>query len=143
MVGLACVWSWVPRCRGADAWQFFAVFFAAAAFCTAALQWFGVLPEFWQQSVVMIVSASLAMLVFRKRWRLLSAVQHIEVEDSLIGQRVRASVDITPSGSGTVQFRGSSWRVRNVGELAIGAQQYCCITAQDGIILHVKAEVQK
>jgi hypothetical protein len=121
--------------------QFYIVFIGLSAAAVGLLGLFGVaLPE-WAQWLVFSALAVTAMLTFRRRIYELVRGRGGVVDDRLtVGDRVLIATRLEPGQSGRVEYRGSSWTARNVGERPIEAGHEAVIDRVDGLTLHVKAE---
>jgi membrane protein implicated in regulation of membrane protease activity len=120
--------------------QFYLVFLGVSAAVVGLLALAGInLPE-WAQWLTFAVLALIAMVGFRKRVYQLVRGRTGFVEERLtLGDRVTVPVRLEPSQTCRVDYRGSSWTVRNVDEIAIEAGREAVISRVDGLILLVRA----
>jgi membrane protein implicated in regulation of membrane protease activity len=58
-------------------------------------------------------------------------------QDSLVGKSATASEEIGVGAVGRGELRGSTWSLKNVGEVKISAGAQCKVTAVDGLTLNV------
>ncbi len=84
--------------------------------------------------------ALLAILFFRKQMLGLFPSKFNRADtDSMLGEIVVLSESIAPAAIGQVEFRGTTWSARNVGNERIESGTKAQITAVDGITLSVKS----
>ena len=121
--------------------QFYLVFIGLSAAVVGLLGLAGVdMPE-WTEWLVFSVLALVAMLSFRRRLYEMVRNRSGRVDERLtVGDRVLVTARLEPGESGRVEYRGSSWSVRNTGAAAIEAGREAVIAQVDGLTLHVKAE---
>ena len=121
--------------------QFYLVFIGLSAAVVGLLGLAGVdMPE-WTEWLVFSVLALVAMLSFRRRLYEMVRNRSGRVDERLtVGDRVLVTARLEPGESGRVEYRGSSWNVRNTGAAAIEAGREAVIAQVDGLTLHVKAE---
>ena len=121
--------------------QFYLVFVGLAAAVVGLLGLFGLgLPE-WAEWLVFAVLAVVAMLGFRRRIYESVRGRGGQVDERLtVGDRVRVTARLEPGESGRVEYRGSSWNVRNAGPAVIEAGQEAVIARVEGLTLLVEAE---
>lgn len=93
------------------------------------------------QLLVFCVAAAGSLLFFRRRLsdRLKAGAVDRPV-DTFIGERARAVHDLAGGAEGKVEFRGSSWSARNIGERTIAAGQPCRVEKVEGLMLWVRSE---
>ena len=120
---------------------FFVFFFGVAALLVGALvglDLVGSTAQWLLFSVLSIVS----LLLFRRRLlaRFTAPGTHRGDIDSLQGEVAVPSQDLAPGAVGKAELRGTSWTVRNVGELPLRAGQRCRVDGKDGLTLFVRAE---
>lgn len=120
--------------------QFYLVFLGVSAAAVGLLGLAGVeMPE-WAQWLVFAGLSLIAMVSFRKRvYQLVRGRTGIVEERLTLGDRVTVPVRLEPSHTCRVDYRGSSWTVRNIDEIAIEAGREAVISRIDGLILLVRA----
>ena len=120
--------------------QFYLVFFGISAGAMGILALLGVgMPE-WTQWLVFSILAVVTMVSFRQRLYTMVRGRTGHVEERLtLGDRVTVPVRLEPSKTCRVDYRGSSWTVRNVDETAIEAGREAVIARVDGLVLLVRA----
>lgn len=120
--------------------QFYLVFFGISAAIMGVLALLGVgMPE-WTQWLVFSILAIVTMVSFRQRLYSMVRSRTGHVEERLtLGDRVTVPVRLEPSQTCRVDYRGSSWTVRNVDESAIEAGREAVISRVDGLVLLVRS----
>ena len=96
-------------------------------------------PE-WVQWLTFAFLSLVSMFTFRK-----SLYQKIRggvkgFKDGIKGDHVVIAESLAPGADGRVEFRGTMWTVRNVGEQAIAAGSRVHILKTDGLTLHVNSD---
>jgi len=121
--------------------QFYLVFIGLSAAVVGLLGLAGVDLPAWSQWLVFAVLAIVAMLTFRRRiYELLrGSAGHVD-ERLTLGDRVVVDSRLEPGQTGRVDYRGSSWNVRNTGQTSIEPGREAVISQVDGLTLHIKAE---
>lgn len=124
---------------GLDA-QFYLVFLGVSAALVGLLGLFGIdMPE-WAQWLVFAALALITMVTFRRRlYQLIRGRTGVVEERLTLGDRVVIPARLEPGQSCRVDYRGSSWTARNVGETALEGGREAVIARVDGLILHVRA----
>lgn len=120
--------------------QFYLVFFGISAAMMGLMQLLGIGMPDWTQWLVFSILAVVTMVSFRQRLYTMVRGRTGHVEERLtLGDRVTVPVRLEPSKTCRVDYRGSSWTVRNVDDRAIEAGREAVIARVDGLILLVRA----
>ncbi len=118
--------------------QFFLVFFGAAALVVGLLDWFGVPMSPSVQWLLFGVLSIAAMVGFRKRlYEKLRKPQDVVPEALTVGDRVLLLEPLAPGQSCRVDYRGSSWNARNIGNATLSGE--VVIAKVEGLTLLVQA----
>jgi hypothetical protein len=121
--------------------QFYLVFIGLSAAVVGVLGLSGIDLPVWAQWLVFSALALVAMLGFRRRLYAMTRGRAGVVEERLtIGDRVPVTARLEPGQMGRVEYRGSNWTARNVGDVAIEAGREAVIAEIDGLTLKLKAE---
>ncbi len=121
--------------------QFYLVFIGLSAAIVGLAGLFGMALPDWGQWLGFSALAIVAMVSFRRRLYELVRKSSGHVEERLtVGDRVVVAARLEPGQSGRVEYRGSSWSVRNTGTAPIEAGREAVIAQVDGLTLHVTAE---
>jgi hypothetical protein len=121
--------------------QFYLVFLGVSAAIVGLFGLAGVnMPE-WSQWLLFAALALVTMIAFRKRVYELVRGRTGAVEERLtLGDRVMIPMRLDPGQTCRVDYRGSSWTARNVGENDIEAGKEAVISHVDGLTLHVRRQ---
>jgi inner membrane protein len=119
---------------------FFVIFFGLSAVLVGLLDLAGLLPQAWLQWLLFPVLALVGLRLFRPRFlAMLNATEPRNV-DSLVGEVAIVVGDIAPGQHGRAELRGSTWQVRNVGQVGIVGGQRTRVAAVDGLTLDIRPE---
>ena len=113
--------------------------FAVGAFVVAILIGVGVDLPLWAEILIFVSISILSLLFIRPLIVRRLTLDKDAVVDSMIGSEAVALDEISTGGTGKVDFRGSTWSARNIGETALTSGQRCRVAAVDGLVLHVHA----
>ncbi len=121
--------------------ELYLLFVGASAFVVGLVSLAG-FDDLAVQLAVFCVTSGGALVFFRRRLsdRLKAGASERDV-DTFIGERARAVSEIAGGGEGKVEFRGTNWSARNLGEQPIGAGQPCRVEKVEGLTLWVRAEL--
>lgn len=119
--------------------QFYLVFLGVSAAIVGLFGLAGVgMPE-WSEWLLFAALSLITMVAFRKRVYELVRGRTGAVDERLtLGDRVMIPMRLDPGQTCRVDYRGSSWTARNVGEAGIDAGREAVISNVDGLTLHVK-----
>lgn len=118
--------------------QFFLVFLGLAAIAVGLVALVGIGGPEWVQWLLFGVLALIFMFGFRGRLYQKLRGNLPGFDDALVGQVVTLNETLVPGAESRVDFRGSTWRVQNVGTLAIAAGGKARIANADGLLLRVE-----
>ncbi|NMC62465.1 MAG: NfeD family protein [SAR324 cluster bacterium] len=119
---------------------FVLLFFGISALVVGAMVAMGVGGPFWVQCVVFTLLAICMLAWFREKMRNMLGVKGQKMDfDSIVGGSAVARDELAPGASGKVEFRGSSWNAKNVGERILYPGDQCRIESMEGLLLSVKA----
>ncbi len=117
--------------------QFYLVFVGASALLVGALGLGGIaLPE-WLQWLTFAGFAVATMVLFRKKLYELMRRAPGLLSDGHAGEQVLVPIALAPGESCRLEYRGSTWTARNIGESAIAAESDARIVAVDGLTLQI------
>ncbi|MEY4761666.1 MAG: hypothetical protein RLZZ200_1522 [Pseudomonadota bacterium] len=117
--------------------QFYLVFMGASALLVGVVEWAGLSLSGAGQWLLFAVLSLVAMLGFRKRlYTHLRTPRDPLPDASGVGERVRLPQALPPGESCRVEYRGSSWTARNVGDITLTGE--VSIAHIEGLTLHVR-----
>ena len=120
--------------------QFFLVFLGAAALVVGLTELLGFAQPVWQQWIAFGVLSVLFLLSFRRRvWDRMQS-EAPPVGDRLVGEVAVASERIEPGATGRAELRGTTWTVRNVGDVALAPGARARTEEVEGLVLLIRPE---
>jgi inner membrane protein len=120
--------------------QFYLVFLGISAALVGLFGWAGIdLPE-WGEWLTFAALSLLTMIAFRQRlYQLVKGRTGFVEERVSLGDRIVVPINLCSGETCRVDYRGSTWSARNVGEASIEAGKEAVISHVDGLTLHVRA----
>jgi membrane protein implicated in regulation of membrane protease activity len=120
--------------------QFFLVFLGLSAAIVGLAGMLGVSAPEWAQWLTFATLSLVSMFTFRR-----SLYQSIRggvkgFKEGLAGEHVVIPESLAPGADIRVDFRGTMWTVRNVGEQTIDAGSRVSVVKTDGLTLHVNSD---
>ncbi len=120
--------------------QFYLVFLGLSAAVVGLLGWAGVEMPVWGQWLTFGALSLISMFEFRQRVYLRVKGRTGLVEERVtLGDRVLVPTALAVGETCRIDYRGSSWSARNVGEQPIEAGKEAVIAHVEGLTLHVKS----
>ncbi len=120
--------------------QFYLVFLGLSAAVVGLLGWAGVEMPVWGQWLTFGALSLISMFEFRQRVYLRVKGRTGLVEERVtLGDRVLVPTALAVGETCRIDYRGSSWSARNVGEQPIEAGKEAVIARVEGLTLHVKS----
>lgn len=137
-------WLWIIAALGLLAVEllspggFYFIFFAIGAGLVGLLLLLGIELPLWGALGLFSVLSVAAMLAFRKPLMAkISSTAAAEV-DQPYGEEAIASAHIAAGAEGRVEFRGSSWKARNIGATPIAAGCKCYVEKIDNLTVLIR-----
>ncbi len=140
-------WSWLilgavllgVELLAVDA-QFFLVFLGISAAIVGLASLFGIVMPEWGQWMAFATLSLLSFFTFRK-----SLYEKIRggapgFKASLTGNTVKVDQELAPGAETRLEYRGTRWTARNVGDEAIAAGSRAIVVEVDGLTLRIQAE---
>lgn len=121
---------------------FFVFFFGAAAIVTGLLTSLDLLPNLVSQLVCLIVIA-LGLVFYRKPLVALlnkGATAQDDTDTPIGGRGMAVEALEANGGRGKVEFRGSTWSAKNIGETALVTGERFKVVSLDGLVLNITKE---
>lgn len=120
--------------------QFYLVFLGVSAVVVGLLGLGGIALPDWAQWLVFAALSIVAMLTFRRRLYDMVRNRSGHVQERLtLGDRIVVPVRLEPGQTCRVDYRGTSWSARNVGERPIEAGMEASIAQIEDLTLKVMA----
>ena len=139
-------WSWMilgavllaAELFAVDA-QFYLVFLGVSAALVGFASLFGLAMPEWGQWMAFAVLSLLSFFTFRK-----SLYEKIRgapgFHATLTGNSVKVDEELAPGDEMRLEYRGTRWTARNVGDAAIAAGTRATVVEVDGLTLRIEAE---
>ena len=124
---------------GIDA-QFYLIFIGLSALMVGLADLLGIPMPLWLQVAVFGVLSLCFLYLFRQKLydKIRGAAEGFR--ETISGETVSIQEDIAAGSEARIEFRGSKWTTRNVGEETIAAGSRAKVVKVDGLTLHVEAE---
>ena len=120
---------------------FFVIFFALAALLVGLIELAGMIERDALQWTLFTVVSLAGLALFRKPLlRRTGRGEADDAVDSLVGELAIAAEAISPDQYGRAELRGSSWTVRNVGDMTVAAGERSRVVAVRGLELDIRPE---
>ena len=137
-------WGWIilgallfgAEIMGIDA-AFFLIFIGISALLVGLAELLGAGMPFWGQLLAFAVIALISMVFFRQRIYSMVRSNAKGVDDNIAGQTVQLTDDLAPGDAGRVSYRGTTWKVVNVGDTVISRGSHANIRQVDGTTLKI------
>lgn len=139
-------WSWMilgAILLGAELFaidaQFYLVFLGVAAALVGFAGLFGIAMPEWAQWMAFASLSLISFFTFRKS--LYSKIRGgaVGFRETLSGETVNVNEDLAPGAETRLEYRGTKWTVRNVGDAPISAGARATVVEVDGLTLRIKA----
>jgi hypothetical protein len=118
--------------------QFFLIFLGASAIVVGVVGMLGIDLPNWLQWVLFSGLAVATIVSFRGRVYAMLRQRPLANVDTDVHQHVRIPEELPPGKTMRVEYRGSGWTAKNVGERAIAAGEEARIESVEGLTLHVR-----
>jgi membrane protein implicated in regulation of membrane protease activity len=120
--------------------QFYLVFLGISAAVVGLLGGAGFEMAAWAQWLTFGALSLISMIEFRQRvYQRVRGKTGLVEERVTLGDRVVVPTALAVGETCRIDYRGSSWSARNVGERPIDAGKEAVISQVEGLTLHVKA----
>jgi len=118
--------------------QFFLIFLGASAIIVGVVGMLGIDLPNWLQWVLFSGLAVATIVSFRGRVYAMLRQRPLANVDTDVDQRVKIPEELPPGKTMRVEYRGSGWTAKNVGQQAIAAGEEARIESVEGLTLHVR-----
>lgn len=140
-------WSWMilgAVILGAELFaidaQFYLVFLGVSAALVGLAGLLGIAMPEWGQWMAFAVLSLLSFFTFRKSLYEKIRGGAVGFRESLSGNTVNIDAEIPAGAETRLNYRGTKWTARNIGDTAIAAGTRATIVEVDGLTLRIKAE---
>jgi len=120
--------------------QFYLVFLGLSAALVGLAALLGVELPVWGQWALFAVLALVSFFTFRKGLYEKLRVGPTGLRESLEGEQVTVQDGLAAGAEGRIEFRGTRWVARNVGDSGIPAGHKARVVQVDGVTLNIKGE---
>ncbi len=112
-------------------------FFAVGASIVGTLVYFSLLEQPWLQWVCFAGFSVIGYILFRPQlWGITGGISLID-RDPIVGKLAIVLLDIPPGGMGVVEYRGVTWKAKNVGHEILKTGMNCSVSKLEGLTLDV------
>jgi membrane protein implicated in regulation of membrane protease activity len=118
--------------------QFYFIFIGSGALIVGVLGMLGITMPAWGQWLLFAVLSVVSMVTFRRKLYDMIRGGVLPVRDAVVGKSIDLEEQLAPGDTCRAEFRGTTWKVKNVGEATIPSGESATIEAMDGLTLHVK-----
>jgi len=117
--------------------QFYLVFLGLSAVLVGLGGMIGIAAPEWAQWLTFAMLSLLSMLTFRKSLYRKLRGNVTGFKEGIAGEYVSLTNTLAPGATGSVEFRGTNWSVKNVGNQSIDAGSSVKVSRTEGLTLHV------
>jgi len=83
------------------------------------------------------VIAAVSMVLFRRRVYSMMHSEDDSIDMSPAGDSIQLTADLLPGDSGRTEYRGTTWTVKNIGNVTLSSGSHVNIVKVDGATLNV------
>lgn len=120
--------------------QFYLVFLGISAALVGLFGLSGIVMPEWAQWLSFAALSLISMFTFRKALYMKIRGDVPGFKDGLAGEQIKIKDDLSVGGTGSIDFRGSKWKVRNVGSKLIPAGESALVVNSEGLTLNVSTD---
>ncbi len=140
-------WSWMilgAVILGAELFaidaQFYLVFLGISAALVGLVGLLGIAMPEWGQWMAFAALSLISFFTFRKSLYEKIRGGAVGFRETLSGNTVNVDAELAPGAETRLEYRGTKWTVRNVGDTAIAAGGRATVVEVDGLTLRIEAE---
>lgn len=140
-------WSWMilgAVILGAELFaidaQFYLVFLGISAALVGLAGLVGIAMPEWAQWMAFATLSLVSFFTFRKSLYEKIRGGAVGFNATLSGNTVNVEADLAPGAETRLDYRGTKWTVRNVGDAPIAAGTRATVVEVDGLTLRIEAE---
>ncbi|HJP04680.1 MAG: hypothetical protein CL799_05850 [Chromatiales bacterium] len=137
-------WAWISlgvlllggELMGINA-AFFLVFIGLSAILVGVADLLGLNLPAWVEFMAFAVIAAVSMVLFRRRVYSMMHSEDDSIDMSPAGDSIQLTADLLPGDSGRTEYRGTTWTVKNIGNVTLSSGSHVNIVKVDGATLNV------
>ncbi len=140
-------WSWMilgAVLLGAELFaidaQFYLVFLGISAAIVGLAALLGLAMPEWAQWMTFAALSLFSFFTFRRTLYEKIRGNAVGFRETLAGNVIDVPEELGPGSQARVEFRGTKWTVRNIGETPIAAGSRATVVEVDGLTLRVRSE---
>lgn len=140
-------WSWMilgAVILGAELFavdaQFYLVFLGISAALVGLAGLLGIAMPEWAQWMAFAALSLISFFTFRKSLYEKIRGGAVGFKASIRGNTVNVTEDLAPGAETRLEYRGTKWTVRNVGDSPIAAGARATVVEVDGLTLRIESE---
>jgi membrane protein implicated in regulation of membrane protease activity len=120
--------------------QFFLVFLGISAALVGLAGLFGLVMPEWAQWMAFAALSLISFFTFRKSLYEKIRGGAIGFNETLAGNSVKVQTELAAGAETRLDYRGTKWNARNIGDAPIAAGTRATVVEVDGLTLRIKAE---
>jgi len=120
--------------------QFYLVFLGVSAALVGLLGLFGIAMPEWAQWMAFSALSLISFFTFRKSLYAKIRGGAVGFRETLAGNSVNVKAELAPGAETRLDYRGTKWTARNVGDAPIPAGARATVVEVDGLTLRIEAE---
>lgn len=120
--------------------QFYLVFLGLSAVIVGFAALFGISDPEWGQWLAFAVLSLFFFFTFRRTLYQKIRAGGEPYRDSIAGDSLTIPEDLEPGADARIEYRGTKWSVRNVGDATIPRGSRATVVEVEGLTLHVSPE---
>ena len=120
--------------------QFFLVFLGISAALVGLAGLFGLVMPEWAQWMAFAALSLISFFTFRKSLYEKIRGGAVGFNETLAGNSVKVQSELAPGAETRLDYRGTKWNARNIGDAPIATGTRATIVEVDGLTLRIKAE---
>ena len=137
-------WAWIilgvlllgGELMGINA-AFFLVFIGLSAILVGVADLLGLNLPAWGEFLTFAVIAAVSMVLFRRQVYNMLHSEDDSINISPAGGSIQLTADLPPGDSGRTEYRGTTWTVKNIGDVTLSSGSHVNIVEVDGATLNV------
>jgi membrane protein implicated in regulation of membrane protease activity len=120
--------------------QFYLVFLGLSAALVGLASLFGIAMPEWAQWLSFAALSLVSFFTFRKSLYEKIRGGMVGFHETLVGNTIDVPEELGPGAKTRLDYRGTKWTARNVGDTVIAGGASAIVVEVDGLTLRIKAE---